>query len=378
MSRNRVGSVKASAAENEQMSHLWHSLVDTLRLLPSVPTNPSTLKHSSSASDEDKARDLRTMQKEKKTLDEALEKLSVLIALRRGSSVPPDGGSHGAAAGFNGSGSTYGVSTPGGSGTGAGGIKRKRKLSVGPGSGSASPAPHGLHPGSHLHGGRDHALSPTPGYVTTKAGTPMSREATGKHKRDIYSDQLPLQPGRKVAFKLPRSKANDGDNGHSGAGGAAGAVGGGTGGDDWILAVVARCIQQDKMRYEVTDIEDTSAAYNTTLRSIIPLPDPDSPSHLSSHPSNLEDYGRGSQVLALYPDTTSFYRATVMAPPLPGTGNGLGIRSGSGGGGGEMSSKKGFYRLMFVDDDDNIQDVHKDFVVAVSVKTLFISILSLP
>ncbi|WVF68778.1 hypothetical protein IAT40_003550 [Kwoniella sp. CBS 6097] len=354
MSRNRVGSVKASAADNEQMSNLWHSLVDTLRLLPSVPTNPSTLKHSSTASDEDKARDLRIMQKEKRTLDEALEKLGVLIALRRGSSVPPEGAGSGAGISGNG-GPSYMVSTPGSGAGGAGGIKRKRKLSIGLGSGSASPAPHGLHPGSHLHGGRDNALSPTPGHGTTKAGTPMSREATGKHKRDIYSDQLPLQPGRKVAFRVPKSKANDGDSKHGG-------VGGDTGGEEWILAVVASCIQQDRMRYTVTDIEDTSAAYNTTLRSIIPLPDPDSPSHLSSHPSNLEDYGRGAQVLALYPDTTSFYRATVVAPPPPGTGNGLGIRSGSSGG--ESSGKKGFYKLMFVDDDDNIQDVHKDLVLA--------------
>ncbi|WVQ96305.1 hypothetical protein IAU59_003409 [Kwoniella sp. CBS 9459] len=366
MSRNRVGSVKASAAENEQMSHLWHSLVDTLRLLPSIPTNPSTLKHSSSASDEDKARDLRVMVKEKKTLDEALEKLGVLIALRRGSSVPPDGGSLVAGAGATGNGGpSYTVSTPGGGA--AGGIKRKRKLSVGPGSGSASPAPHGLHPGSHLHGGRDGALSPTPGYGTTKAGTPMSREATGKHKRDIYSDQLPFQPGRKVAFKLPRTmKGNDANGGNAGGGsGAAGAAGGGPAGDEWILAVVAKCIGQDKMRYEVTDIEDTSAAYNTTLRSIIPLPDPDAPSHISSHPSNLEDFGRGFQVLALYPDTTSFYRATVIAPPPAGTGNGLGIRPGSGGSAaGETSNKKGYYRLMFVDDNGEIQEVHKDFVVA--------------
>ncbi|KAK6907771.1 SAGA-associated factor 29 [Kwoniella mangroviensis CBS 10435] len=359
MSRNRLGSVKASAAEHEQMNSLWHSLVDTLRLLPSVPTNPSSLK-SSSLSENERERNSRIIQSEKKHLDEALDKLNVLLALRRGpgtsssssSSVPPEGIPGVIISNVKGEPSYPSIGTP------TNGVKKKRKLSL---SASASPAP------------ADHP-SPMPMPIS-KAGTPlsasmstsMSREATGKQLREIYWDQLPLQPGRRVAFRLPKSKSQDiNSNNNEKDSQVEVAVPGGGGGDDWILATIKRCIQMDKMRYEVQDVDDGNA-YNTTLRSIIPLPDPTSASHLSSHPTNLEDFPRDSQVLALYPDTTSFYRATVVSPPLPGTGNGLGLKTTSKSGKNEYAgSKKGVYRLSFVDDDGNIQEVGKDDVVAVS------------
>lgn len=108
------------------------------------------------------------------------------------------------------------------------------------------------------------------------------------------------------------------------------------------------------------------STYNTTLRSIIPLPDPDSATHLSSHPSNLEDFPRDSIVLALYPDTTSFYRTTVVAAPMPGTGHGHGVRGQGANSKADPGAKRGMYRLLFVDDDGNVQDVQKDYVVAVS------------
>jgi SAGA-associated factor 29 len=105
-------------------------------------------------------------------------------------------------------------------------------------------------------------------------------------------------------------------------------------------------------------------SWNTTLRSIIPLPNPAANPSSSAHPSNLEDYPKGTAVLALYPDTTSFYRATVVSAPLPGTGHGLGIRGGSGRA--DPGAKKEVYRLAFVDDGDNLSEVHKDSVVLVS------------
>lgn len=278
----------------------------------------------------------------------------------------------------------------------------------------------------------------------------MSREATGKARKEQYYDQLPLQPGRKVAFKVPnkgKDKAEDE-----------------TGEEAWILATIRKCINQDKMRYEVQDADDantsvaadllafsfsfhrrcrchsslfippslppdtvqtsslptrpchgfsplapfsTSTAlafsssssstdptpallislsilrvrsplprtpapprpadsprsWNTTLRSIIPLPDPSAPPSSSANPSNLEDYPKGTQVLGLYPETTSFYRATVVAPPLPGTGHGLGVRFGSRL---EEGAEKEHYLLLFVDDDDKMSVVHKDLVLLVS------------
>lgn len=50
--------------------------------------------------------------------------------------------------------------------------------------------------------------------------------------------------------------------------------------------------------------------YNTTLKNIIPLPDRRLPNSYPEH-----DFAPGLAVLALYPDTTSFYRATIVSGP---------------------------------------------------------------
>lgn len=52
------------------MTQLWHSLVDTIRVLPTIPPNKA--------------------EEEKKTLGDALEKLDMLMALRRGERSTPD------------------------------------------------------------------------------------------------------------------------------------------------------------------------------------------------------------------------------------------------------------------------------------------------
>ena len=62
---------------------------------------------------------------------------------------------------------------------------------------------------------------------------PFSREP--KARREALAKQLPLQEGRKVAFHPPAGKPGD-------ASGTAGEEG------TWILAVVTRCINQDKNR----------------------------------------------------------------------------------------------------------------------------------
>ena len=93
--------------------------------------------------------------------------------------------------------------------------------------------------------------------------------------------------------------------------------------------------------------------WKTTWRSIIALPDLDAPSNSSSHPSNVEVFPKGSIVLGLYPETTSFYRATVREAP----------RSQSGGGGG---ARRDVYLLEFIDDGQQIHQVEKDSVARVS------------
>lgn len=72
--------------------------------------------------------------------------------------------------------------------------------------------------------------------------------------------------------------------------------------------------------------------------------------------------------MGLYPDTTSFYQATVVAAPLPGTGmgsNGPGAKSG--GRQLDPKAKKGKYILMFVDDGNQEWEVDALDVVPVSL-----------
>ena len=55
--------------------------------------------------------------------------------------------------------------------------------------------------------------------------------------------------------------------------------------------------------------------YKTTLKSILPLPDPDAPAGSPAHLNVYPEFPVGSTVMALYPDTSCFYRAEVIATP---------------------------------------------------------------
>ncbi|TCD66620.1 hypothetical protein EIP91_001130 [Steccherinum ochraceum] len=169
---------------------------------------------------------------------------------------------------------------------------------------------------------------------------PFSREP--KARREALAPQLPLQEGRKVAFHPPNNTSGKSDSG----------VGSGKD-EEWILAVVTRCINQDKNRYEVQDPEpqedgSPGQTYNTTLRAIIPLPDPnahpESPEHLNAYPL----FVAGSTVMALYPDTSCFYRAEVIASPKDMLST---PRNGP------------IYKLKFEDDDDQEHTVMAQWVV---------------
>ena len=218
------------------MTQVWHGFIDTLRLLPTIPPSIASTK----SSDEDRQKELRLVQNEKKTLDDALDKISLVISLRNGEQVDTTGISV----------PTVQVSTPSSTGvgsTGGGGVKRKRKGSI-----SASPAPV-------LPSSADSALTPFPSPLP-RGGTPSNRELTGKQRKEMYWDQLPLQSGRKVAFKVPStksSKSGGASGSGSGPGGGGGPIGGGEDDEDnWILATIKRCIHQDRMRYEVQDDDD--------------------------------------------------------------------------------------------------------------------------
>ncbi|KAG6816806.1 hypothetical protein H0H87_002775 [Tephrocybe sp. NHM501043] len=133
---------------------------------------------------------------------------------------------------------------------------------------------------------------------------PFSRDP--KARREALHKQLPLQPGRKVAFHPPPGKPSNGASADNDE-------------NTWILALVTKCINADKNRYEVQDAEPqedgSGILYNTTLRAIIPLPDPTASQGSPAHISSYQTFSAGATVMALYPDTSCFYRAEVIAAP---------------------------------------------------------------
>ncbi|KAF7288569.1 SGF29 C-terminal domain-containing protein [Mycena chlorophos] len=174
-----------------------------------------------------------------------------------------------------------------------------------------------------------------------------------KLRRELLSPQLPLQPGRRVAFHQPSGKPI-GPGGVKPAAAAASAAM--DTGENWILAVVVRSLNNDKNRYEVQDAEpqedgQPGQCYHTTLRAIIPLPDPTAQAGSPSHVASYQEFPPASTVMALYPDTSCFYRAEVIATPrqtarMPGHPIG-----------------RHLYKLKFEDDEDQEHTVPAEVVV---------------
>jgi hypothetical protein len=57
----------------------------------------------------------------------------------------------------------------------------------------------------------------------------------------------------------------------------------------------------------------SSSIYAANSRALLPLPEQDVPASSLSHVSNYPEFPVGSYVMALYPDTSCFYRAEVIA-----------------------------------------------------------------
>ncbi|KAI0335926.1 hypothetical protein GY45DRAFT_1316697 [Cubamyces sp. BRFM 1775] len=252
-----------------------------------------------------------TAEKDAEAVDDVLERLSVLIALRKASeAIAPE---------------------------------KRNKRPRGP-----SPSiPPAATPTASAAPVRSMSITVPPrGSVGPQPTIPFSREP--KARREALAKQLPLQEGRKVAFHPPPN-TNKAD--------------GATGGKDeeWILAVVTKCINQDKNRYEVQDPEpqedgSPGQRYNTTLRAIIPLPDPTAPPDSAAHLSAYPEFAAGSTVMALYPDTSCFYRAEVIASPRDLNPSGRGA-------GATKQPTVPMYKLKFEDDDDQEHMVSAHWVV---------------
>ncbi|KAK4057187.1 hypothetical protein OIO90_001682 [Microbotryomycetes sp. JL221] len=247
--------------------------------------------------------------------------------------------------------STSSVSTPTATGNKRGPYKKRQKTDAGSQAGSPVASRAGSPANSHATSPGATPVGPSSSSTTVPGGGGGNvnnktsgggkfGKSTAKSRRDAITAQLPLTPGRQVAFRQPIKGNNAGSNNDVK--------------DDWILAVVIASL--DKNRYTVQDIDfdptnptPDGGKYNTTLKSLIPLPDR---RFSTSYPDF--DFQSGTNVLALYPETTSFYRAVVQSGPAPLTS--LPKKS---------KDKDKYYKVKFEDDNDNVQEVAQELVVEV-------------
>lgn len=151
-----------------------------------------------------------------RAIDEVIERLSVLIALRKAPEPQPPGVLTNQAA----------WTRPN--------LRVVEKRNKRPRAHSPSVAP-AVTPAAATPSRSMSITVPPRGSVGPQPSIPFSREP--KARREALAKQLPLQEGRKVAFHPPTNTSK---------------TDAATGGKDeeWILAVVTKCINQDKNRYD--------------------------------------------------------------------------------------------------------------------------------
>ncbi|KAG2226615.1 hypothetical protein INT45_005101 [Circinella minor] len=130
-----------------------------------------------------------------------------------------------------------------------------------------------------------------------------------------------ILPGTSVAAKQPKQKDKN---------------------EEWILAVVIN-FQADKNKYHVEDVDQDEFGqkqrYLLPPRNVIPVPDGRDIRH-------APEIGAGNDVLALYPGTTCFYKATVILPPSK-----------------HAKNKDITYQVQFEDDNNELKDVQREHVL---------------
>ena len=89
--------------------------------------------------------------------------------------------------------------------------------------------------------------------------------------------------------------------------------------------------------------------FSTTLKNIIPLPEPTAPSNSPSHPNAYGELPIRSRVAAIYPDTSSFYWGTVLPPPNAAE-----------------FTRKGRYLILFDEDEGRQTEMPSDLILDVS------------
>ncbi|KAI9316031.1 SGF29 tudor-like domain-containing protein [Dichotomocladium elegans] len=112
--------------------------------------------------------------------------------------------------------------------------------------------------------------------------------------------------------------------------------------EEWILAVVISFLSE-KNKYHVEDVEQDEYGqkqrYWIPARSVITVPD-------SYEIRQLPEIKIGQDVLALYPGTTCFYKATVILPPKQNKEN-----------------NSGSYKVQFEDDNNEVKYVLPEHVL---------------
>jgi len=128
------------------------------------------------------------------------------------------------------------------------------------------------------------------------ADSPSNRNAKVARSMSAAPDaHNGLQKDSEVAYRLPKQKNAEGM---------------------WIQCIIVGVVGDgNKRRYEVQDPEpDEAGGHGTTYRAsasaLIPIP---------KDSAGLPQYPVGKQVLARYPETTTFYRAEVMGTKRDGT-----------------------------------------------------------
>ncbi|KAL1928445.1 hypothetical protein VTP01DRAFT_2801 [Rhizomucor pusillus] len=150
-----------------------------------------------------------------------------------------------------------------------------------------------------------------------KSSTASPSSASSKRAKN---DVIP--PGTSVAAKQPKQKDKN---------------------EEWILAVVIS-FHADKNKYQVEDVDQDEYGqkqrYFIPPRNVIPVPDGNESQHLPEVPA-------GQDVLALYPGTTCFYKATVILPPNKN----------------KDLSTAGSYKVQFEDDNNEVKYVMPEHVL---------------
>ncbi|GAA6005582.1 hypothetical protein JCM11491_003691 [Sporobolomyces phaffii] len=187
---------------------------------------------------------------------------------------------------------------------------------------------------SHAPTGPPVPIPGLPGQTLQQLGIP--KKSTIKARKEALQAQLPLKPGRTIAVRQSKKTVP------------------GEGLGDWILGRIISSVQGDKNRYAVEDVDynpndptPEGGKWNTTLKSIIPLPDKLDERSYPEHP-----FPAGTSCLALYPETTSFYPAFIDSGPFA-----------IAGGTGKNKYRERIYKIKFEDDGDAVRDVPIELVV---------------